>query len=645
MAVCRGTAFLLCLLCPIGFSAHADAPIGTDIGTLDAAAAAKPFRGKNAYSPYAGWNYPMRVFWGDQHVHTGWSADAGAFGCTLGPEQALRFARGEQVTSSTGQPVKLSRPLDWAVITDHSDGMGTINEIRAGNPELLKDATIKRWYEMMQGGPEEGVTAASEMIRMQSTKSLPAAIMDPKFARSVWERNTAIMEQWNEPGRFTAFIGYEWTSNAGGGDNLHRNVIYRDGKAKADQVVPLTTFDSEDPASLWQWMEAWEKKTGGRMLAIPHNGNLSNGRMFPLADFLGNPMTREYAATRARWEPLYEVTQIKGDGETHPALSPTDEFAGYETWDAGNLNLVPKKPEMLQREYARRALENGLLAEERFGANPFKFGMVGGTDAHTGLSTAEEDNFFGKHSAVEPAPDRWKHVVIQFGDRSVLGWQMAAGAWTGVWATENSREALWDAMQRREVYATTGPRMTVRFFGGWGFDAQDARSRNPAEAGYTKGVPMGADLRPAPPGVKAPSFLVGALRDPIGANLDRVQIVKGWLDADGHVHEQVYDVAWSGDRKAGADGKVPPVGSTVEVAGATWTNSIGAPELMAVWTDPAFDPAQRAFYYTRVLQIPTPRWTAYDAKRFGVTMGKEVPMVTQERAYTSPIWYTPGATS
>lgn len=604
-----------------------------------AASTAKPFRKADAYSPYAGWNYPMRVYWGDTHLHTAWSADAGAFGATLGPEEAIRFARGEEVVSSTGQPVKLAQPLDFVVVTDHSDGMGVIQEIRAANPELMADPTLKRWHDMMEEGPAEGVKAASEMIHLQSTKKLPAAVMDPKFARSIWQRNTEIMERYNQPGRFTALIGYEWTSNADGGDNLHRNVIYRDGKDKADQVLPLTTFDSENPEHLWKWMEAWEKKTGGSLLAIAHNGNLSNGRMFQLSTFLGNPLTRDWAATRAKWEPLYETGQIKGIGETHPLLSPNDEFAGYEIWDKGNLNLVPKKPEMLQFEYSRRALQNGLKLERELGTNPFKFGLICGTDSHTGLTTAEEDNFFGKHSGVEPGPERWKHVVVKFEDAEIVGWEMAAAGWAGVWATDNTREALWDAMKRKEVYGTTGPRMTVRFFGGWDFGAADTEVGDLAEPGYTKGVPMGGDLPKRPAG-GSPTFLVAAQRDPLGANLDRYQIVKGWVDSQGEVHEKIYDVAWSGNRSIGADGKVPPIGSTVDVAKATWTNTIGSSGLVAVWKDPDFDPASHAFYYGRVLQIPTPRWTAYDAERFGVTMPASVPVTTQERAYTSPIWYT-----
>jgi len=613
-----------------------------DAGELDAASIAR-FHKKPGYSPYAGRPYPTRVFWGDQHVHTAWSADAGMSGATLDPEDAVRFARGEQVTSNTGQPLKLARPLDWIAVTDHSDGLGMITEVKAGNPELMRDKTLKRWHDLMAAGPEQAATAMMELVSAQSNKRLPPASMDTRFTKSVWLKNNAIMEKYNEPGRFTAFIAYEWTSNAGGGDNLHRNVIYRDGKDKADQMIPYTTFESENPEDLWKWMQAYEDKTGGSLLAIPHNGNLSNGRMFELRTFTGQALSREWADARARWEPLFEVIQTKGQSESHPSLSPNDEFAvNYELWDRGNLNLVPKQPGMIQHEYLREALKNGLKVDQQLGANPFKYGMASGSDAHTGLAAMEEDNFFCKLIICEPQPERWNEDAMKFGDRVVKGWEITAAGYTGVWATENTREALWNAMKRKETYATSGPRISVRFFGGFDFEPRDAQTRSPAEIGYAKGVPMGGDLNGAPQG-KAPTFLVGALRDPIGGNLDRIQIVKGWIDRDGQTNEKIFDVAWgdSGNRRLGADGKLPPVGSTVDVANATWTNTIGDPELITVWRDPEFDPALRAFYYARVIEIPTPRWTAYDAKRFGVTMAGNVPMVTQERAFTSPIWYTP----
>jgi hypothetical protein len=619
----------------------------TRVGTLSADSGeirpADPamFHKEPGYSPYAGRRYPERPYFGDQHVHTSWSADAGGSGTTLGPEEALRFARGEEVVSTSGQPAKLGTPLDWVAITDHSDGMGTITEAKAGNPEMMADPTLKRWHDMFNASPEEAQRATMEMIQAQAERKLPPLIMDPKFAKGVWLRNTALMEKYNEPGRFTAFIGYEWTSNAGGGDNLHRNVIYRDGKDKADRVPPFTTFQSENPEDLWKWMAEWEKTTGGQLLAIPHNGNLSNGRMFALTTFAGEPMTQEWAAERQRWEPLFEAIQMKGQSESHPALSPNDEFAaGYELWDRGNLVLQPKTPGMLEHEYLRDALRNGLKVEQELGANPFKYGLAGGTDTHNALTAAEEDNFFAKFPNAEPRPDRWDEDALKFGERVIKGWEMTAAGYTAVWATGNTREELWDAMKRRETYATSGPRIVVRFFGGYDFTKDDV-TRSPAVAGYEKGVPMGADLPAAPEG-KAPSFLVAALKDPKTGNLDRIQIIKGWVDKSGKPREKIFDVVW-GDaaRRRITNGRLTPVGNTVNVARATWTNTIGDPELIAVWTDPEFDRSLRAVYYARVLEIPTPRWTAYDAAYFKVKLGDNVPMTTQERAFTSPIWYKP----
>jgi hypothetical protein len=414
----------------------------------------------------------------------------------------------------------------------------------------------------------------------------------------------------------------------------------------ASRVEPFTVyppFGSDNPRELWKWMAAYEDKTGGNVLAIAHNGNLSNGRMFPIIEsFTGKPVDHEYAEKRAQWEKLYEATQIKGDGETHPLLSPNDEFANFERWDKGNLDLSElKKPEMLQFEYARSALRIGLKLEKELGVNPYKFGMVGSTDAHTGLAAVEEDNFFGKTTSSEPSPTRAEHPFVKSKNGVIMGWEQTSSGYAAVWATENTRESIFDAMERKETYATTGSRMIVRFFGGWEFEAKDALNRMPADIGYRRGVPMGGDLHAAPQG-KAPTFLAAALKDPIGANLDRIQIIKGWLDAKGETHERIYDVALSGDRKADADGVCKTaVGDTVDVANATYTNSIGAAELITVWKDPEFDPAQPAFYYVRVIEIPTPRWTAYDAKRFGVKMPKEAPMTTTDRAYTSPIWYSP----
>jgi hypothetical protein len=623
--------------------------ITNDAGEIDSKNIAPLYGTQAPYSPYAGRNFPTRPFFGDTHLHTAVSMDAGAFGCRLGPSDAYRFAKGEEVTASSGQRVKLSRPLDFMVVADHSDNMGFFPDLFAGKPDLLTDPTGRKWYDMIKSG--KGGDAALQIIVAFSHNEFPKALMyfpGTRAYKGAWQETIAAAEEYNDPGRFTAFIGYEWTSNTGG-NNLHRNVIFRDNGDKASLVEPFTVYPpmgSDNPRDLWKWMAAAEEKTGSQVLALAHNGNLSNGRMFPIVEsFTGKRIDREYAANRMRWEPLYEATQIKGDGETHPFLSPNDEFANYERWDKGNLDLSEaKKPEMLEFEYARAALKNGLTMEADLGINPYKFGMVGSTDAHTALTAVEENNFFGKASSSEPSAERWEHPFIKNPKTglTIFGWETVASGYAAVWATENTRAALFDAMKRREVYATTGPRMIVRFFGGWDFDAQDAQTRSPARAGYTKGVPMGGDLHAGAAG-KSPTFLVAALKDPIGANLDRIQLIKGWVDKNGKTQERIYDVAVSGDRKIGPDGRCKTaVGNTVDVENATWTNTIGAPELIAAWKDPDFDLSLRAFYYARVLGIPTPRWTAYDAKYFGIKMPKEVPMFGQERAYTSPIWYTPG---
>jgi hypothetical protein len=598
------------------------------------------FSSPPSYSPYAGRNFPTELLWGDTHLHTNLSLDARSAGVILSQEDAYRFAKGEEVTTSNGVRVRIGQPLDFLVVTDHSDAMGAMNEVIAGNPTLLTDPTVRDWHQRISQGGDIAFEAALEVVDTFSQGNTPAILLSDAFATSIWEKVAATADRFNDPGRFTAMIGYEWTSTSEG-NNLHRNVLYRDGADLARQVLPFTVVESDNPEDLWKWMEAYETKTGGRMLAIPHNGNLSNGIMFPDRNPATNRrLTKAYAVNRMRWEPLYEVTQIKGDGEAHPFLSPNDEFADYETWDRNNLGPTPKEPEMLQYEYAREALKNGLKHEAKLGVNPYKFGLQAATDSHTGLATAEEDNFFGKHSQTEPNPGRMATDVGHFETISWPGWYQVSSGYTGVWANENTREAIFDAMMRKETYATTGSRIQVRFFGGWDFVADDANTRLPANVGYFKGVPMGGDLTAAPTG-KAPSFLVAARKDPLSGNLDRVQIIKGWLDDDGDTHEKVYDVVWSGDRSPGEDGKLPPVGNTVDVQNATWTNSIGAPEMITVWTDPDFDPEERAFYYARVIEIPTPRWTAYEARYFGVDAPAESPMTTQERAYTSPIWYTP----
>ncbi|HXJ17794.1 MAG TPA: DUF3604 domain-containing protein [Candidatus Polarisedimenticolia bacterium] len=601
--------------------------------------------GEKEYSPYLNIGYPQRVFWGDTHVHTSYSTDAGMIGNRLGPEEAYRFARGETVVSSSGVRARLQRALDFLVVADHSENLGLAPMIEEKNPDLLKTDFGRQISQLVYSG-KFGDAYALWGDGMANRKDPLKG--NEALTRTMWERLTAAAEEFNEPGKFTALIGFEWTSSPGG-NNLHRNVIFRDGKAKADQILPISNYDTQDPEDLWKWMAAYEAKTGGRLLAIPHNGNLSNGLMFDDVTFTKKKLTRDYAERRMRWEPVYEVTQMKGDSEAHPSLSPTDEFADYGTWDKGSFGPEPKTKEMLPREYAREALKRGLKYEQTLGVNPFKFGMIGSTDSHTSLATTEENNYFGKATPVEPSakPGRFQEKITGFfqkpggPDITMRHYQTLASGLAAVWATANTREAIWDALERKEVYATTGTRITVRVFGGWDFEAADVQRPDFAKTGYQRGVPMGGDLRRAPKG-KSPTFVIRALRDVDGANLDRVQIIKGWLDGKGMTHEQVYDVMCSDRRAINAKHRCDkPVGNTVDVKKATYTNSIGDALMLAYWKDPAFDPKQRAFYYVRVLEIPTPRWTTYDAAFFGVELPKDVSPTQQERAYTSPIWYTP----
>ena len=603
------------------------------------------------YSPYVertanDGNFAEGVYWGDTHLHTSYSTDSGMLGNTLGPEEAYRFARGEEVRSAAGMRTRLIRPLDFLVVADHAENLGLAPMIAESNPELLKNEWGKKVHDLVKAGKSRD---AFQMWIGDAVSKGKDPINNPKMSRTVWEREIEFAEKFNEPGRFTAFIGFEWTSIATQETpgNLHRVVIFKDGGDKAGQVLPFSAADSIDPEKLWEYMAGYEEKTGGSVLAIAHNGNVSNGQMFPLVRLNGKPIDRSYAETRSRWEPLYEVTQMKGDGEAHPFLSPNDEFADYGTWDKGDIaGLKPKKDEMLQYEYARTALQIGMEQEQKLGINPYKFGMIGSTDAHTSLATTREENNWSKTPTMEPSADRWEHVVIASlsGNEGLTTYshETLSSGLAGVWARENTREALFEAMQKKETYATTGTRILVRFFGGWDYGKDEAFRQDAVAIGYRKGVPMGGDLPKKPTEKKAPVFMVGALKDISSGNLDRVQIVKGWLDKEGKRQERIYDVVVSGGRKIGDDGRCKTVvGNTVNIADASYLNNIGDAELRAVWTDPDFDPDQPAVYYARVLEIPTPTWQAYDCKFFGIKMPKEVPMVHQERAYTSPIWYTP----
>ena len=586
-----------------------------------------------------------RPYFGDTHLHTALSPDAGLAGTKLGLDEAYRFARGETVTSNSGQKAALKRPLDFLVVADHSENLGLAQGLEASNPELLKSSLGQELHDMLKAG--KGREAFYLLVQWMA-KGSEALVSNDAYLTSVWQMNNTVAERYNNPGTFTSLIGYEWTSQPSGG-NLHRVVIFRDDKRMTDKILPFSAFDSEDVEDLWNFMAAYEQQTGGRVLAIPHNGNLSSGTMFlPRHQKSGMSIDADYARMRQRFEPLMEVTQAKGTGETHPLLSPEDEFADFNIVDNSNLGgFKPTTPEMFPYEYARAALRHGLKLEQELGVNPFKFGMIGSTDSHSSLPSTAEDGWWGKSPALEPSPERWKDVLIKSSKDASLdltALQLGASGLAGVWASGNTRTALWDAMARKEVFGTSGTRLTVRMYGGYDYTGADIKAADWAKAACAKGVPMGGDLAAAAEG-QVPTFLVQARKDPDGANLDRIQVVKGWLDAAGKTHEQAFDVSWSDadKRPRGANGKVPSVGSSVNEREATYTNDIGATTLTAHWSDPSFDPSQKAFYYVRVMEIPTPTWLAYDRKNFNLhdEMPAKAPYTSQERAYTSPIWYNP----
>lgn len=587
-------------------------------------------------------NYPTQVFWGDTHLHTNLSADAFAMGIALTPDDAYRFARGQLVKGRGGTPLQLSRPLDFLVIADHAENLGVLPALEAGDPLLLATRSGALWHEKMRKAlPALARLRKLESITDQSVNELRAAMHDgasvvgsPEFRGSVWKAVANRADRYNDPGKFTAFSGYEWTATT---LSIHRVLVFKDDADTVSQMLPFSQLDSTRPEDLWAHLERYISKTGGDVIAIPHNPNMSSGHMFLTEDSYGRKFSRDYARMRSRWEPLLEVTQSKGDSETHPELSPNDEFANYErlknywtdTTDRGR-----------RYEYARSALQLGLDQQAATGANPFKFGMIGSTDSHSALSAVEAEKFWALHP-YPPSQITTPYTIPSTGEKPFFLGQLTVAGYAAIWAQANTRAALFEAMKRREVYATTGSRIELRFFGGWSFQPEDALERDFAAVGYAKGVPMGGDLTHPPKG-RIPSFLIRAVKDPRGANLDRVQVIKGWRDAQGKLREKIYNVALSDGREEAADGRVPAVGSTVNIQEATYTNDIGDSELAVVWRDPAFDARELAFYYARVIEIPTPRWTAHYAKSLAVEqMPAEIPMVSQHRAYSSPIWYTP----
>ncbi len=596
------------------------------------------------YSPYTGAAVPQMLLWGDTHLHSSQSIDANTAGNEkLSPAEAYQFARGDQVIANNGQPVRLSRPLDFLVVSDHAEYLGLLPLLKVGDKSLRNSEGGRRLLNEMGKGDQAITKLFADIIFAFANSDREYEV--PEVTLDAWKAGSNTADQFNEPGHFTALIGYEWTYFPQG-DNLHRVVVYKDGADKAASMPPFSSLDAQTPEELWAFMADYEAQTGGEIMAIPHNSNVSNGRMFALQDSFANPLTDRYNALRQRWEPIVEVTQIKGDSEAHPYLSPDDEFADFENWDKGNLNPFKshlKKKEMLQYEYARSALKLGLGEQARTGKNPFKFGMIGSTDAHTSLATAAENNFWGKASMLEPGFERVSGAFMPGTPGQpdpIMAWEQVAAGYAAVWATENTRAGVFDAMKRKEVYATTGSRIALRFFGGWYYSDKDLQSADRIRKAYSLGVPMGGDLVGARK-EQAPTFMVIAAKDPIGANLDRVQIIKGWHDDNGSLREKVYNIAVSDDRRLDGNGRTTPIKSTVDIESLTYTNDVGNAQFEVVWQDPDFNPKQRAFYYARVLEIPTPRWTEYDKKLFGWDIPEEAPTEIQDRAYSSPIWYTP----
>ncbi len=577
-----------------------------------------------------------QLLWGDTHLHSTVSADAFTLGSRLGPEQAYRFAMGLPVTNELGQTARLRAPLDFLALTDHAEYHGVFPLLEQRDPRLLDWPLGRQMSELLHS---DQIIELAQLFANAIQSTDPELRTPLPLVESAWSASIEAADAAYTPGVFTTLIGYEWTSMVTG-DNLHRVVLFRDGGDLTRKILPFSAQDSTDPEALWSALAGYEKATGGRVMAIPHNGNLSNGRMFAPLRNNGQPIDVDYAERRRYWEPLYEITQVKGDAETHPTLSPEDPFANFETWDDGNITLTAAKTdEMLPYEYARSALGLGLAHKEALGINPFDFGVIGSSDIHTALSTVEEDNYFGKFIHDGPAPGR---MALKMAGQLQQIWRMVSSGLAAVWSTENTREAIFDAMLRREVYATTGSRIRVRVFAGWDFDEDTLQASDWAEIGYARGTAMGGELSSNSDRDAAPTLMIKSEKDPDAAHLDRLQVIKGWLDSDGKLHEKIYDVSASGARDREPDsGLFVAIQDTTDLSQARYDNRFGAASLEGVWQDPHFDPNQAAFYYVRVLEIPTPRWTAYDALRFDEERLPGDAGKLQERAYTSAIWYYP----
>jgi len=584
------------------------------------------------------YNEARNAYFGDFHIHTSWSFDAFIYNVRTTPDDAYRFGKGEAIPHVSGKPVQLQRPLDFMAVSDHSEYMGVMMQMKDQNNPLSQLDIAKK----INNSDLEVAQKAFSKIGFSIATNWPyKELIQKEVIQSTWQKIVASADRHYEPGKFTAFPAYEWTSSPAAyfnwpqyARNLHRNVIFKGGKVSG---IPFSSFDSQNPEDLWQWMET-QRNQGIELMAIPHNANISDGRMYALTKNNGDAIDLAYTQARMRNEPVNEVLQIKGQSMAHPELSPNDEFADFEVYQNTLGRSVPRVQSQTKGSFVREAFKDGLAIEQKVGGNPFKFGVIGSTDCHNGASNIEEDNSIGKSGVQDHTPE----IRMNATPASAVNRQASVGGIAGVWAKENTREAIFEAFQRKEVFATSGTRIKVRFFASWDWDTLNLEQANWALNAYQLGVSMGGDLvgsQQSADGIEAPTFLISALKDSEGANLDRVQVVKGWVDKDGQTHEKIFDVAWSDDRQKDATGKLPAVGNTVDATMATYTNAIGAITLQTIWTDPEFDATLSAFYYLRVLEIPTPRWTTYDAVNLGVPLPKGVPSTIQERAWSSPIWY------
>ena len=572
------------------------------------------------------------AYFGNLHIHTSWSFDGYTNGCLTTPDDAYRWAKGQEIPGGgDGTPLKILKPLDWYAVSEHAEYMGVFKQMENPESPFSELPIAKR---ITSDDASVAFEAFAEVLDGMNKGVPQDELNDSTLAKTLWQDIIRIANEHNDPGKFTTFPAFEWTS-APNNRNLHRVVIF--GTNDNIPGLPYSTFDSNKPEDLWKYMNN-ARANGATLLAVPHNGNASDGMMFSVNDSFDAPIDIDYSNDRMINEPVYEITQIKGTSEAHPDLSPNDEFANFEQWDY-TLSAITERPKNRLGSFVRQAYMDGIRLEAEGSGNPFKYGVIGDSDTHNAAASVEENNYTGKFGFENDPNHRLNGIPGNSEASNLQIREFSSGGLAGVWAESNTREAIFKAMKNKETFGTSGTRMKVRFFGGYNFGEDIFEQDGWLKTAYADGVPMGSDL-PAATAEQAPTFIIQAMMEADGANLDRIQVIKGWVE-NGESKEKIYEVAWAGDRKLDGNGKLPAIGNTVDVTNATYENSIGESNLNTVWTDPDFDAGQHAFYYVRVLEIPTPRWSTYDAVKLGIEVRTDIPSTIQERAWSSPIWYTP----